>query len=298
MNKTKNLSKDQRRLSFARPDLVAEWHPTKNIEHHPSLLTIGSGKKVWWQCEHGHEWQSTIKNRTSGSQCPTCQLHHRKSTPYQKRCQPQNYLSNQHPELLKDWHPTKNEGINPLTITVKSNFKIWWQCEHGHEWQRRIPEQIKSQRCPYCTGRLPVPGKTDFLTTHPHLAKDWHPTKNGTLQPQHVTFGSAKLVWWQCEHGHEWQRKIFARKFQEACPHCQKETPLKGMALGIKHPELLNEWHPTQNENLTPFDVSYGSGQVVWWLCPNGHSWQSSVHRRTTHKATCPHCQTCQKNLN
>jgi hypothetical protein len=35
-----------------------------------------------------------------------------------------------------------------------------------------------------------------------------------------------------------------------------------------KHPELISEWHPTKNDNLTPYDVSYGSGKIVWWIYP------------------------------
>lgn len=296
MNKEKHALKNQRRLSIARPDLVTEWHPTKNVEHHPTLLTIGSGKKVWWQCEKGHEWEATVKNRAKGSQCPVCQLQRRKTNPYPKRCQPENFLSNRHPELLKWWHPTKNEGLDSSTITIKSNFKIWWQCEKGHTWQRRILEQINSQCCPYCVGRLPIAGETDFLTTHPHLAREWHPTKNESLTPDQFTFGSARLVWWQCAHGHEWQGKIFARSNGMNCPICHKKQTLHDNALGIKYPELIREWHPTKNEGLTPFDVTYGSGKRIWWQCEQGHEWENTVNSRTISHTKCPYCRIIKHN--
>jgi hypothetical protein len=35
------------------------------------------------------------------------------------------------------------------------------------------------------------------------------------------------------------------------------------------YPELSNEWHPTMNGELTPKDITYGSGKKVWWLCKN-----------------------------
>ena len=36
------------------------------------MVTAGSDRKVWWQCENGHEWQAVIKIRNRGSGCPVC----------------------------------------------------------------------------------------------------------------------------------------------------------------------------------------------------------------------------------
>ena len=48
------------------PLLVLEWHPTKNGGLMPDNYLHGSNKKVWWQCEHGHEWNASIVNRVRG----------------------------------------------------------------------------------------------------------------------------------------------------------------------------------------------------------------------------------------
>jgi len=45
----------------------------------------------------------------------------------------------------------------------------------------------------------------------PDLAKQWHPTKNEPLLPEHFTPGSGKKVWWQNHHGREWQAIINQR---------------------------------------------------------------------------------------
>ena len=39
------------------------------------------------------------------------------------------------------------------------------------------------------------------------------------------------------------------------------------------YPELVKEWHPTKNGDLTPRDVTHGSKKKVWWLCQNIHEW-------------------------
>ena len=32
--------------------------------------------------------------------------------------------------------------------------------------------------------------------THPDLAKEWHPTKNGNITPKMISAGNGKKVWW------------------------------------------------------------------------------------------------------
>lgn len=62
-------------LATVYPEIAAQWHPTKNGELTPEMVTKSSGKKIWWVCERGHEWQTTINCRTSGgSGCPRCHL--------------------------------------------------------------------------------------------------------------------------------------------------------------------------------------------------------------------------------
>ena len=50
--------------------LMAEWNWDRNTDSDPSKLTLGSGKKVWWKCGKGHEWQATISHRDNGRKCP------------------------------------------------------------------------------------------------------------------------------------------------------------------------------------------------------------------------------------
>ena len=59
-------------LYILKPHLIMEWHPTKNGDLRPRDITPGSGKKVWWLCEEGHEWQAAIYSRSRGSGCPHC----------------------------------------------------------------------------------------------------------------------------------------------------------------------------------------------------------------------------------
>lgn len=57
------------------PEVANEWHPLKNGSLTPDLVTPMNGKKVWWICDKGHEWEAKVLNRTkNGSGCPRCNV--------------------------------------------------------------------------------------------------------------------------------------------------------------------------------------------------------------------------------
>ena len=33
-----------------------------------------------------------------------------------------------YPELVAEWHPTKNDNLLPEDIPHKVNYRLWWQC--------------------------------------------------------------------------------------------------------------------------------------------------------------------------
>ena len=69
-----NLILNGNSLSSKFPNLSNEWHPSKNFNLHPTDVTPGCNKKVWWKCSNcGYSWLATINNRTNkNSGCPKC----------------------------------------------------------------------------------------------------------------------------------------------------------------------------------------------------------------------------------
>ena len=47
-------------------------HIPRNGELSPNDVTVNSGKKVWWRCTRGYEWQATITSRNYGRGCSYC----------------------------------------------------------------------------------------------------------------------------------------------------------------------------------------------------------------------------------
>ena len=59
-------------LETKNPRLASEWNHEKNSGLTPRDVMSGSGRKVWWKCEKGHEWQAVILSRNRGNGCPIC----------------------------------------------------------------------------------------------------------------------------------------------------------------------------------------------------------------------------------
>ncbi len=62
-----------------------------------------------------------------------------------------------------------------------------------------------------------------ILSKRPELASEWHPTKNGNLKPEYITYGSHKKIWWICKEGHEWCAIAKDRSRGIDCPVCRKK---------------------------------------------------------------------------
>ena len=201
-------------LLLSNPNLAKEWNCEKNGNLKPEHFTKNSGKKVWWKCSEGHEWQATIDHRNKGRGCPYCSS--------RKVLKGYNDLETVNPTLAKDWHYDKNNGLTPADVMPNSNKKVWWKCSEGHEWQARIIERNRGNSCPYCSGRYAVKGENDLQTVNPSLAKEWNYEKNDGLTPMDVLPNSNKKVWWKCSEGHEWQARIADRNKGRGCPICRK----------------------------------------------------------------------------
>eukprot|EP00128_Syssomonas_multiformis_P003579 Colp12_sorted_trinity150504_noHs@25626 len=203
------------------PDVVRQWHPTKNILK-PSTVAPMSRQKVWFKCDEGHEWQTSLSSRTSAnSGCAMCKI---------KRVNSTNNLLAKHPEVAAEWHPTKNGDLLPDGVASGSNLRVWWQCKQDstHEWQTDVWNRaVRLHGCPTCSiqKRIGKPiGKLSLLASHPDLAQEWHPAKNGDLTPDVVARASSKKVWWLCANNaaHEWEAVIASRSVNKAgCPFCK-----------------------------------------------------------------------------
>ena len=127
-------------LYLLKPGLAGEWHPQKNFDLTPRDVTPGSGKKIWWLCKEGHEWEAVIYSRSRGNGCPFCNN--------QKNTNLINLASERN--LMQEWHPIKNGTLSIRNVKPGYNKKVWWLCNNGHEWQATINRRLRDGGCPNC----------------------------------------------------------------------------------------------------------------------------------------------------
>ena len=103
-------------LSEVHPELVAEWSD-KNLPLTPDRITYGSNKVVWWKGACGHEWQTSVKARSNGENCPICSG--------ARVIEGINDLATLKPELADEWS-SKNDPLKPTMVTTGSHKKVIW----------------------------------------------------------------------------------------------------------------------------------------------------------------------------
>ena len=349
------------------PKIAKEWHPTKNGDLSPSDVTAGSNRKVWWKCEkrEGHEWEARVADRVKGSGCPKCRsstsrpelrLRAELEFVFPKKVSHREILNGVEIDVyirhLKTgveydgayWHRrrlgkdrAKNRalediGIRLVRVRERSLQKIRdWDVMVGLRKTDLSVAEVQSVLRAIVRGVSPSKGEKSrvkrylrretyanqarFLAllemlpspdpdkslqkTHRKLAKEWHPTQNGSLTPWDVTPGSRQKVWWRCSRNpkHEWNAVVSSRALnQRGCPKCSGASISPERSLARKHRSLAKEWHPTKNQPLTPKDVSPGSNMKVWWRCSKEpvHEWEAvvaaRVRRGSRRGSRCPYC--------
>tara|TARA_A100001391_G_scaffold204845_1_gene202125 strand:- start:10 stop:915 length:906 start_codon:yes stop_codon:yes gene_type:complete len=129
-----------------------------------------------------------------------------------------------------------------------------------------------------------------YLSRYPTLVKEFNYELNDFL-PKDISYGSAKLVWWTCSEGHNYESSANTRTNMRAgCPYCSGNKVGYGNDLESMFPEIASEWDYDKNED-NPSDITYGSKQRRYFVCKNKHSYLCPISYRTgPRKAQCPTC--------
>ena len=141
-------------LSTKRADLAAQWHPTKNGEWTPEMVTCCSSKRVWWYLPYDDpetgkhfdfEWRAKIPDRVKGHGCPYLSG--------QAVWPGFNDLETCSKLISEEWHHGKNRKKKPNQIYMCEYVtKRWWICSKcGHEWRATVyARTIRGVICPNC----------------------------------------------------------------------------------------------------------------------------------------------------
>lgn len=417
-------------IGTTHPYLLKEWDYSKNTIKPEEVSKGSSHSKVWWICEKGHSYQSLVSTRVRGTGCPICDKERRSSFPeqalfyYIHKCLPsvisgetdilkdymfeidiyipnlkigieydgyrwhkskmnidrdnrkdlacrekgitlirvresgliclvnsinifrndissdeslekvikevlleiglntdvnierdrqfiyaqyieiekENSLAAKYPEIAKEWHPTKNGKLKPENISYATHKKVWWLCSNGHEYQSSVWSRTGlNSGCTYCWNRKLLKGLNDLASCYPKLLEEWDYEKN-IIKPDEIFKNSREKVWWKCEKcGYSWVTSIRHRTERKTgCPACNKGQLLQGYNdFATRFPELLKEWDFEKN-TIKPTEIVRGKNEKIWWLCPKGHSYATTINHRLEGRgcARCSFDRKCKKVIN
>lgn len=199
-----------------------------------SLRSIarGSDKKVQWRCpvDSRHVWWASPMNRTASKNATGCSVCNGKTV-----IPGVNDVATTHPKAAALMVDKKLR----TKLTGSSNKKVEFWCgnpKHDH-WTAPLSNVARQgTRCPQCSGRRPVSGKSDLATTHPKLAAELvDQSLAATLKP-----GSNTSVLWQCptNPNHTWKATPYSRTAKKTgCPYCSGRKVVPGVNdLATTHP--------------------------------------------------------------
>ena len=277
------VATDKNRLALINPELLAELHPTKNKNIDLSEITFGSNKKLWWQCQFGHEWKAQVNNRARGAGCPEC-------VPHTSKAELRIYTEL---EALFDKveNRSKIDGIEVDIFLPKHQLGVEYDGIYWHQSREKNDEE-KNQK-------LNNLGISLIRVREKPLNKIQE--KDIVIEPKALSLTDVKLL---VSHIEELiidpSEKITLREYQTITDFLGNERYLELVSLlpspdpskSLKNlaPEVCKKWDYEKNSPLTPEMFHQFSMYVAHWVCSKNpkHEWTATI--ASQNKNGCPFC--------
>lgn len=276
----RNAIENENDLATINPQLASEWNYEKNGELTPSMVKEHSSISVWWRCEFGHEWKTSVSNRTYGKGCPFCSSSGTSLVEQGVAF----YVS----KVYKIEQRRKVNGcevdifLQDYSIGIEYDGQFYHSSESSRKREERKDKILKNNnillvRIKETKDRNEVEGNIIYYKAD-YFGENYVQMIKTVLHLLSLITGKDD----KCDI--DIRRDITT--IRERIKLLNEENSLETI-----FPEIAKEWHPTKNGLLKPNMVAYGSMQMIWWKCKNGHEWQTRINTRTRPKATgCPYC--------
>ena len=260
-------------LATTHPSLALEWDYEKNTGIVPTEFSKGSDQKVWWICKQNHSWKAAISSRVSGVGCPTCAKELQSSFPEKALYY---YVKKIFPDTVPGY---KSENLETFELDIYiPSLSIGIEYD-GERWHQNVDKdlrknklcadqmitliRIREPKCPILTDNIAVSIIMDNKKTGLYDA-----LKNLFIEITKIT-------------NVQYQIDINLLRDNTEIINLL-EISGKKHGLNSVFPDIAKEWDFSKNGRLLPDNVTAGSDKKVWWICPNGHSYLSSVSSRVS----------------
>lgn len=281
------------------PDVAKEWHPTMNGDLTPSNITYKSGKKVWWLCPKGHEYQATPHDRVGDDTgCHICSARRNTSFPEQALF---FYIRKMYPDAISRYKDIFEHGmeldiyIPSIKIGIEYDGYNWHKSKEQHERERKKYQicqdkeimlyrikDIESDLWEDVANKIFWVNNSKNKNQIEHVIQevlDWLDPKTNlfTKNLLNLDFHSAIRVNFEKD-------KIEISKYLSEIQNSLVETI----------PDIAEQWDYESNKPLIPEMFSKGSNEIVWWICTKcGKSYEASINHKNRKDSRC--CPTCAK---
>ena len=270
-------------LCTTHPNLAAEWDYEENGNLLPQNVSYGMGKKVAWKCPLGHKYKATILHRSSGTNCPICNSGRQTSFVEQALLY---YVKKIYPNTKNRYKEIFDNGMELDIYIPEIRYAIeydgsYWHKQAGYTREQKKYEICKSKgikliRIKAFTKEFSVdtPCFADYTL---FLKEDNEAELNKLIQNLYFRLSDTCLN--PCAL---WSDTIslvdIKRDRYEILSYLYEQKN----SFAEEYPNLIKEWHPTKNKNLTPKMFQSGSSFCAWWQCSScGYEWKTTIYSRT-----------------
>lgn len=194
-----------------------------------------------------------------------------------------------------------------------STIPIWFLCSACNgEYQAQPKSKLSSRgdKCPYCTGKLVLPGFNDLASARPDLVPQWHPDNDAP--PDRVTAHSGYKATWVCpsDHEHVWVARVNDRnpstgRVPSGCPKCSRKRAAE-QRIRNQHQSMVSSGEYLPDGDRAPEymrrdlvtqlsePISIRSKEKLSWKCDKGHIFHRSPR---DYDGSCPKCDVLLRSL-
>jgi very-short-patch-repair endonuclease len=264
--------------SFASHPRSKHWHPTLNGSITPRQVAKSDNDSYWFMCPGcPHPIKVSLNHITDYDTacCVYCSNRERCSDLNCTFCLAHSFES--HPRST-EWHPTRNGTATPRQVALNCNTKYWFLCGACRHESERSPNSVVSGNwCPYCRNLARCDNEScqccfnHSFASHCRAA-NWHPTRNGAVNPRQVAKADHDFYWFLCpDCGNELRISLDKVSIGRWCRYCKMKTArkllewLRTVLPGASiQPESTFNWcrNPKTNRNFR-FDFYIASLNLI-----------------------------------
>jgi hypothetical protein len=235
--------------------------------------------RLRWQCEEGHEWETTTACVRSGSWCRQCAIETgRVGRPRTATLERAIAAAAERGGLC----------LSPEGAVTRCTDRLDWECEAGHAWDATFTSVVhRGSWCPTCAGKGRGGGRRPAVEFA--RAVDAALDRGGLcLSPEAALTRSTDRLDWECEAGHVWDATFTS--VVHLGTWC-RECATYGRAGEVDIEEALAAADRRGGLCLSE-EVTRGADRLTWECSPQtgGHSWEATYASVVGGGTWCPRC--------